>query len=197
MSLGPVLCLVLAGFGTMAAAACLPEPTRATLPAEFGALINAFRAKHGLPPLRSDARLALASDRYACDMAEIDHFAHTGADGSTPSTRAQAASFRGCSLGENIAMGYGDVAAVMQGWIDSPGHNANMRGDFTLFGIGLARVAPGSVSAGGEAAAAPSLRDLARRGGGAAVPAPAPSRPGGKNLTGAPYWVLMLGREIC
>lgn len=200
MRLGPALGLLLAGLGSAAGAACLVEPARDRIPAEFTGLINAFRAKHGLGPLRHDARLALASERYACDMAEAEHFSHTGADGSTPSTRAQGAGFRGCALGENIAMGYADVAAVMQGWIDSPGHNANMRGDFTLFGIGLARVAPGMVvvpAAGGDGDAAPSLRDLARRSGApAATPPPAPAG-AGRAASGAPYWVLMLGRDLC
>jgi len=61
-------------------------------------------------------------------MASKNFFSHTGSNGSSVGDRATAAGFNWTAVGENIAAGtsYSAVSAVLQGWINSPGHCANL-----------------------------------------------------------------------
>ena len=71
------------------------------------------------------------------DMANNNFFSHTGSDGSSAGDRATRAGYSWSAWGENIAAGvpYSAVSAVMQGWIDSPGHCANlMNANFSNLG---------------------------------------------------------------
>lgn len=91
--------------------------------------------------LRADDRLSSASRQHARDMGERDYFSHTSADGRSPWDRAEAAGYDSAG-GENIAAGYTTPAAVVQGWLDSPGHCANlMSPDMVDIGVGHAVVA--------------------------------------------------------
>ncbi|HEX4051982.1 MAG TPA: CAP domain-containing protein [Steroidobacteraceae bacterium] len=78
------------------------------------------------PPLQLDVRLEHAAARHARDMLEHDFLDHRGSDGSTPATRLQAAGYRFYALGENIAQGAENVEQVVQAWLASPGHCANI-----------------------------------------------------------------------
>jgi uncharacterized protein YkwD len=73
-------------------------------------------------------------------MAETDSFSHDspGGDlGDDPWERIDSTEFSGQAVGENIAMGYGSAASVVQGWMDSDGHCSNiMNADATLMGVG-------------------------------------------------------------
>lgn len=101
--------------------------------------VNAERAKAGVAPLGLCDSLARAAQAHAADMAARDYFSHDSADGRTAGDRIEAAGYGGRGWGENIAAGYRDVAAVMAGWIASPGHHANLvRGSFTHLGLGRA-----------------------------------------------------------
>jgi uncharacterized protein YkwD len=79
-------------------------------------------------------------------MATNDYFSHTAPDGSTFVDRAVAAGYpRNEAGGENIAMGYRTAADVMDGWMDSEGHRANILNcDFAAIGVGLARDSGGT-----------------------------------------------------
>ncbi|MEL6319305.1 MAG: CAP domain-containing protein [Cyanobacteria bacterium J06626_14] len=89
-------------------------------------LTNEFRQKNGLKPLVIDQDLDEAADIHSKNMADQDFFSHTGKDGSRPWDRAERAGYESRTVGENIAAGYRTPEAVVQGWIDSPGHRANM-----------------------------------------------------------------------
>ncbi|MFD5813249.1 CAP domain-containing protein [Streptomyces sp. NPDC127038] len=106
---------------------------------EVVALTNTERAAAGLRPLGTDTTLTAAAQAHSADMVARDFYAHTSPEGSRPWDRAAAA---GCGLraiGENIACGQRSPAEVVQGWMDSPGHRANiLKPDFTHIGIGLA-----------------------------------------------------------
>lgn len=79
--------------------------------------------------------LATAARNHSIDMATNNFFSHTGSDGSSAGDRATRAGYVWSTWGENIAAGYPSVATVMQGWIDSPGHCANlMHPGFTNIG---------------------------------------------------------------
>lgn len=63
---------------------------------------------------------------------------HTGPDGSTMTSRVEAAGYSWSNLGENIARGQADPDAVMNAWMNSPGHRANILNcAFKEIGIGV------------------------------------------------------------
>lgn len=91
------------------------------------------------PALAWDARLMAAAFAHSRDMAQNNWFSHTGSDGSTPSQRVSAAGYDWSTTGENIAAGQPTVAAVVQAWMASPGHCANiMNPAFRDFGVACA-----------------------------------------------------------
>lgn len=110
-------------------------------------LVNAHRAAgascgdHGsfapAGPLAWNGRLEQAALDHSADMATHDYFAHASQDGRTPADRVSATGYAWSSIGENIAAGYPDVAAVVEGWMKSPGHCANIMGA-TFREVGMA-----------------------------------------------------------
>lgn len=100
-------------------------------------LTNEFRAQNGLAPLKLNAELNAAADAHSQDMALQDYFSHTGKNGSQPWDRAKIVGYEARSMGENIAAGYQTPETVVQGWINSPGHRANMlNANYTELGVG-------------------------------------------------------------
>ena len=107
--------------------------------------VNAFRAgtrdcgARGVfspaPALVWNCQLESAAGGHSADMANNNFFSHTGSNGSGLGDRATAAGYNWNALGENIAAGYTSVGSVLQGWIDSDGHCANLMGaSFTEMG---------------------------------------------------------------
>lgn len=106
--------------------------------AEVVALTNAERARAGLAPLAADPPLARAAQAHCADMVARDFYAHTCPDGSRPWDRAARAGSRQRAIGENIACGRRSPAEVVDGWMNSPGHRANiLKADFTHIGVGF------------------------------------------------------------
>jgi uncharacterized protein YkwD len=102
-------------------------------------LTNAERAKAGCTALRTDARLALAARRHSADMAAKGYFDHNSQDGTTPWTRMERAGYSSPGA-ENIAMGQRTAAEVMNSWMNSPGHRANILNcKLRAIGVGIAR----------------------------------------------------------
>jgi len=111
-------------------------------------LVNRARAKarkcgatsfSAAPPLMNAALLDQAAQLQATDMATHNFFAHEGSDGSHPSDRITRVGYKWRAVAENIAAGYRDIDPVIQGWIDSPGHCANiMNPVYTQMGIAYA-----------------------------------------------------------
>ncbi len=96
-------------------------------------------------PLAWNALLTLAADGHSLDMAAANYFSHTSADGRSMSDRVGATGYAWGSLGENIAAGYASVDAVMDGWLASPGHCANLLAPrFTEVGVACAPGAAGA-----------------------------------------------------
>ena len=91
-----------------------------------------------VPALSWDAKLEAAALAHTRDMIAKNFFSHTGSDGSNVGTRATSAGYTWSSIGENIAAGYPSLDAVVTGWLQSPGHCANlMSANFTQFGLSL------------------------------------------------------------
>ena len=88
------------------------------------------------PALAWSVLLTQAALVHSDDMVASNVFSHTGSDGSSAGQRATAAGYVWHSLAENIAAGQGNVAAVMNSWMASPGHCANiMRAGYKDIGV--------------------------------------------------------------
>jgi len=87
-------------------------------------------------PLTWNDKLTAAAEGHSQDMAAKNYFSHTSADGRTLAERVTATGYAWSTLGENIAAGYPGVNAVMDAWIASPGHCANlMNAGFAEVGV--------------------------------------------------------------
>lgn len=91
------------------------------------------------PPVAWSDALATAAYLHSSDMARNGFFSHTGSDGSSAGQRITRQGYSWSTWGENIAVGYPSVSAVVQGWLGSEGHCRNiMDPDFSEIGAGYA-----------------------------------------------------------
>ncbi len=119
-----------------------PAPSKAQFTAAVLALTNQFRASQGLGALTLNQELNAAADRHSSDMLTQDYFDHTGRNGSKPWDRAGAVGYTASTIGENIAAGYGTAESVVQSWMNSPGHRANLLNfRYTEMGLGYSSAA--------------------------------------------------------
>ncbi|MFI9625734.1 CAP domain-containing protein [Streptomyces sp. NPDC052042] len=113
------------------------SPTAAPARTAVLALVNQERAKAGCAPVTASAPLASLAQDFSEDMAARGFFDHTDPDGRSPWDRASAAGVRGLAA-ENIARGQADARAVMDSWMQSAGHRANILNcDYTTLGVGV------------------------------------------------------------
>lgn len=78
------------------------------------------------PPVRANAQLGEAASSYAREMAQYQYLEHVGRDGSTPAQRITRMGYVWRAVGENIAAGQGTAQDVVDDWLSSPGHCANI-----------------------------------------------------------------------
>ena len=98
-------------------------------------LTNAERMNAGLEPLTMFAAMQTATDIRALEL--IESFSHTRPDGTDCFTVFDEVGVNWSSVGENIAAGYPTAAAVVEGWMNSPGHRANiLNTGFKHIGVG-------------------------------------------------------------
>ncbi len=101
-------------------------------------LVNQERAKAGLQPLVAKADLNKVAQLKAEDMAKNNYFSHTSPTYGSPFDMMKQFGISYTRAGENIAMGYRTPESVMEGWMNSPGHKANiLNKDFTEIGVGF------------------------------------------------------------
>ena len=115
---------------------------------EVLSLVNAARGKArkcgrkqfaAVPPLALSAVLNRAALIHSQDMANKSFLEHRGSDGSMVGERAVRVGYKWRTVGENIADGAQTADAVVQLWLESPGHCANiMTAGFTEMGIAFA-----------------------------------------------------------
>jgi uncharacterized protein YkwD len=138
---------------TMLVSQCAPQQCGPTPPAASPSLSSALqqvvdltnqaRASEGKAPLTVNAQLNSAAKRMSDDMASHDTIqpgaaAHQGSDGTNPGARITAAGYKWSRWAENIAAGYPDAQAVVQAWLNSPGHRENiMNGNLTQIGVAV------------------------------------------------------------
>ena len=100
-------------------------------------LVNEIRVKNGLKALTYDWELSRVARYKSQDMKDNNYFAHTSPVYGTPFQMIKnfGISFR--SAGENIAKGYSTPQAVVNGWMNSSGHRANiLNASYTHIGVG-------------------------------------------------------------
>ncbi|WP_148640081.1 CAP domain-containing protein [Aureimonas sp. AU20] len=121
-----MLCLSL---GLGACTTVKPVDTSRTAPLAIGRdeglkLVNDFRARNGLKPLRINEKLMQAAQWQTAAMAERNKMDHQVA-GALPG-RVARFGYDWSTVAENIARNYSDYGAAMVGWINSPGHRKNL-----------------------------------------------------------------------
>jgi uncharacterized protein YkwD len=149
--------LALSGIALLAAAlsakasaadAIVGRESNAAVRARVVDLVNLARSKPrrcgsqrfpAAAPLAASRKLDAAAAAHARDMARRKYFEHRGSDGSEPRDRVRRAGYQSRLTGENIAFGPESAEEVVAGWLDSPGHCANiMDARFEDIGVGLA-----------------------------------------------------------
>lgn len=113
------------------------DPQTSDFVARVVARSNDYRSTAGCPALVLDDRLTSAAQRHSDDMARNNFMAHTGSDGSSPWDRIEDTGYRYRLAAENVAAGYASPEEVVEGWMQSAGHRANILDcDLREIGVG-------------------------------------------------------------
>lgn len=100
-------------------------------------LINEQRAKNGLDPLTISEELSVKARVKSTDMLQNNYFSHNSPTYGSPFALMKALGITYRSAAENIAMGYKTAEAVVNAWMNSPSHRANiLSSNYTSMGIG-------------------------------------------------------------
>lgn len=100
-------------------------------------LVNNVRAQNGLMPLTENWQLSRVARYKSQDMHDKKYFSHTSPTYGSPFDMIRNFNIKFNYAGENIAMGYTTPAAVVDGWMNSSGHRANiLNKNFTQIGVG-------------------------------------------------------------
>ena len=111
------------------------EIPQSSLTMQVLSIVNSERAKYGLDALTYDAHLSSAADIRAVEIKSL--FSHTRPDGRSCFTALDEVGYSYRKAGENIAYGQRTAEEVMNAWMNSEGHRANILGDYTFIGIGV------------------------------------------------------------
>lgn len=100
-------------------------------------LTNAIRIQNGLLPVVPEPRLAAAAEFHSQNMLIHDFFGHQGPDGSQLGDRALLTGYPFSFIAENVVPGFGTPEEVVQAWVESPLHLANiLNPNVTEIGVG-------------------------------------------------------------
>lgn len=106
---------------------CLVPANSESWTAEVLRLTNDLRREHGVAPLAWSDALAIEAGDYACEMIDLDFFAHVNpVNGESLRDRAARYEYDFWAIGENLAGGQTTPAQVVREWFDSPSHRANL-----------------------------------------------------------------------
>ncbi len=144
VSMGIMLGLILLSFATANIQALLWMGSEwmvsTVLPAVLIDLTNEERSQGSVRTLSHSEVLDRAAQMKADDMAQNEYFAHYSPTGVSPWYWFDEASYTFIHAGENLAVHFTDSRDVVDAWMDSPAHKANiMNGAFSEIGIGTAR----------------------------------------------------------
>ena len=105
--------------------------------------MNQHRRRYGLAPLSLNGKLSLAASDRVRDMFDQRYFDHVSPDGTQPFVWARHRGYRYSIIGENLAVGQRSAREVVNGWMSSPGHRANILGSsFRDCGLAIAQGSP-------------------------------------------------------
>lgn len=99
---------------------------------------NASRAANNMRPLTLNSQLDTSAQLKANDMVEKNYWSHNSPTGVEPWHWFEEAGYSYSVAGENLAYGFSDGAEVETAWMNSPSHKANVLGDYTDVGFGVA-----------------------------------------------------------
>ena len=100
-------------------------------------LVNEIRARYGLKALTENWELSRVARYKSQDMRDRRYFSHTSPTYGSPFDMIKAFGLSYRSAGENIAYGYRTPEAVVNAWMNSPGHRANiLSANYTQIGVG-------------------------------------------------------------
>ena len=115
------------------------QGTSSSTAAQVLAIVNSERSQEGLRSLSSDSDLNKLAQMKAEDMAKNGYFSHNSPTYGSAFDMMNEYGFSYRTAGENIAKGQKTAASVMQAWMNSPGHRANILGEgYTKLGVGYA-----------------------------------------------------------
>lgn len=115
-----------------------------TMESEVARLVNVERSKVGLGPLTFNWELSRVARVKSQDMATQNYFSHSSPTFGSTFSLLPKYGIVYSAAGENIAYGYTSAASVMAGWMNSPGHRANILGkQYNQIGVGLAKNSQG------------------------------------------------------
>lgn len=100
-------------------------------------LTNRERVNNGLKPLKYDWQLSRVARYKSNDMRDKNYFSHTSPTYGAPAKMIKDFGVNYTAMGENIAMGHKTAWSVVNGWMNSSGHRANiLNSNFTHIGVG-------------------------------------------------------------
>lgn len=116
-----------------------PPPEVLAEEAHVLSLVNQIRRAQGIREVTHNAALHRAARLHSEDMADRGFISHTGSNGSHPGQRIREQGYLYRTFGENVASGQRTPESVMNAWMNSPGHRANiLQPGFCELGVGLA-----------------------------------------------------------
>ena len=121
------------------------EPLK-SLEAEVVRLINIERTNRGLPALTTNWELSRVARYKSQDMIDKNYFSHTSPTYGSPFTMMQNFGLKFSAAAENIAYGQRTPQEVVNAWMNSSGHRANiLSASYTQTGVGAAKKADGTL----------------------------------------------------
>jgi uncharacterized protein YkwD len=101
-------------------------------------VMNAYRAEASLPPLHLDASLSQAAEDRMRDMEDGGWWNHESPEGTPPFVWLARHDYDYLYAGENLAAGFETARLLVESWMESPGHRANIMGaQFSDCGIAI------------------------------------------------------------
>ena len=114
--------------------------------AQVADLVNKERVKRGLAPLTFNAELSRVARFKSQDMIDKHYFSHQSPTYGSPFQMMEKFGLKFSAGGENIAFGQRSAAEVMNAWMNSPGHRANILSEaYTHIGVGVAKMHNGTL----------------------------------------------------
>ncbi|SHF40073.1 uncharacterized protein, YkwD family [Seinonella peptonophila] len=103
-------------------------------------LVNQERTKRGLPPLKKSSKVSTLAELKSKDMLHHHYFSHQSPTFGSSFHLLKQKEVSYLAAGENIATGQKTPASVMESWMNSEGHRANiLNKDFTHIGVGYVK----------------------------------------------------------